>query len=266
MNPVYIEAVSVLGPGLPDWETLQAVLGGRHAYTYERTPPVQCGYLTPNVKRRTTLHMHVAFHVAEKSLQQSGFSPQDIELVFASSDCDLGIADRIFSALSLPEKMVSPQNFQNVILNAAIGHLGIVLGNRASATSVTGGEYSFAVGLLQAATSVATENHPVLYVAYDVLGPEYLDIRDPGMHPFSVGMVLTPVQTPRSLVGFMLDLVEGEDETTLQPDTLESVRVSSGAARALPLLAAIAAETRDTLRLPYCERNLLNLELVPCLQ
>ena len=43
MNPVYIEAVSVLGPGLPNWETLQAVLGGRHTFTYERTPPVQCG-------------------------------------------------------------------------------------------------------------------------------------------------------------------------------------------------------------------------------
>lgn len=265
MNPVYVEALSLLGPGLPDWEAAQAILEGRQAYSYEPTPPVNCGYLTPNIKRRTTLHMQVAFHAAEKSLQQSDVNPQDIELVFSSTDCDLGIADKIFSALSLPEKMVSPQNFQNVILNAAIGHLGIVLGNRASATSVTGGEFSFAVGLLHAATSVLTENHPVLYVSYDVLGPEYLDIREPGKQPFSVGMVLTPARTPRSLISFVPSLSEGNEETVMQSDALEQVRNGIGAARVLPLLESVLSAAPRTIRVPYCEKTVLNLELAPCL-
>ncbi|HVL02647.1 MAG TPA: beta-ketoacyl synthase chain length factor [Dongiaceae bacterium] len=266
MNPVYVEAVSVLGPGLPDWQAAQSILRGDESYTFGPTPSVSCAYLTPNIKRRTSLHMHVALQAAEKALTQTHFDPSDVELLFASAEGDLHIADEIFVALTQPEKQVSPQKFQNVILNAAVGHLGIILGNKASATSVTGGEYSFAVGLLQAAISVATEDRPVLFIAYDALGPGHLDPRTVNGEPFSVGLLLSPIKTDRSLSSLAIRLEDGEEETSMDEGVLEKVRTSLGAARSLPLLTAIANATTQAIALPYCERSRLNVELQPCLQ
>ncbi|MFZ5602165.1 MAG: beta-ketoacyl synthase chain length factor [Pseudomonadota bacterium] len=266
MNPVYIEALSVLGPGLPDWITAQSILRGVESYQFSPTPPVSCGYLTPNIKRRTSLHMQVALQAAEKALKQSDLDPATIELVFASSEGDLNIADEIFAALTHPEKLVSPQKFQNVILNAAIGHLGIILGNKSSATSVSGGEYSFAVGLLQAAVSAAMENRPVLFVSYDALGPDHVDPRDASIEPFSVGVLLSPAQTQASIARMVPRLADGGEESAMDSEALEKVRTSIGAARSLPVLSAIATGKARSVSLPYCEKSCLNLELEPCLQ
>lgn len=266
MNPVYIEALSVLGPGLPDWVTAQSILRGAENYQQSPTPAVSCGYLTPNIKRRTSLHMQIALQAAEKALKQSELDPSKVELLFASSEGDLNIADEIFAALTHPEKLVSPQKFQNVILNAAIGHLGIILGNKASATSVSGGEYSFAVGLLQAAISVAMENRPVLFVSYDALGPAHVDPRDANIQPFSVGVLLSPEQTGASIAKMVARLDDGGEESAMDSPDLERVRVSIGAARSLPVLSAIAAGNSQKVSLPYCEKSCLNLELEPCLQ
>lgn len=264
MKPVYLDSVSVLGPGLPDWLSAQAIFDGRAGYSFEPTPAVNCGYLSPNVKRRTTLHMQVALHAAEKALAGAAIDPSDIELVFSSAEGDLGIADEIFRALVLPEKLVSPQKFQNVILNAAIGHLGIILKNRSSATSVSGGEYSFAVGLLQAATSVIIENRPVLYVAYDCVGPTHLDPRKSDSEPFSVGMLLSPTRGDRSIGSLQHALLSEWDDSRLDNPELEQVRCSIGAARSLPLLDAIARNTESAIMFPYCEASGLKVEFHPC--
>ena len=266
MNPVFIEALSVLGPGLPDWNTAQSILCGAEHYQHSPTPAISCGYLTPNIKRRTSLHMQIALQAAEKALKQSEFDPASVELVFASAEGDLNIADEIFVALTHPDKLVSPQKFQNVILNAAIGHLGIILGNKSSATSVSGGEYSFAVGLLQAAISVAMENRPVLFVSYDALGPAHVDPRDSGIEPFSVGILLSPAQSGASIARMVVRLEDAGEESTMDSAELERVRVSIGASRSLPVLSAIAAGNSQQVSLPYCEKSCLHLELEPCLQ
>lgn len=264
MNPVYIDAVSILGPGFPDWATTQAILCEREAYAATPTPAVSCGYLSANVKRRTTLHMQVALHAAEKAMMQTDLNGTDVELIFASGEGDLGIADEIFSALTKPDKMVSPQKFQNVILNAAIGHLGIILGNQHSATSVSGGEYSFAVGLLQAAASVVMENHPVLFVCYDVLGPARLDPRQVGSEPCSIALLISPQASARTLARIVPTLTETGNETEMETESLEKARVSIGTARALPLLAALARESTDTIVMSYCERSNLSVEITSC--
>lgn len=263
MNPVYIEAVSILGPGFPDWESAQEIFCDRNEYNPEPTSTVNCSYLSANVKRRTTLHMQVALHAAEKALQQVNMNGADVELVFASNEGDLGIADEIFLALTEPEKIVSPQKFQNVILNAAIGHLGIILGNQHSATCVSGGEYSFAVGLLQAATSAVIENHPVLFVCYDALGPSRLDPRHVS-EPCSVAVLLSPSKSDYSLASMVPALSGDLRESVMTTDKLEKTRVSIGAARALPLLAAIARESNETVAMPYCEKSILGVEISIC--
>lgn len=264
MSTIYIETVSILGPGFPNWPLTKKILSGRAPYHFTPTESVNCSYLKPNIKRRTTLHMQIALHVVEKIFEQSVVNPSSIELLLASSEGDLNIADEIFKALSLPDKLVLPQKFQNVILSAAIGHLGIILKNRSSATSVSGGEYSFPVGLLHAATCVTIEKHPVLFVAYDCLGPYYLDPRTTSSQPFSLAILLSPKKTTFSKAKLKMEVTEGKKETKMKSEILEQVRCSLGAARSLPLLEALSQNLNSTLLFKLCEKSQLNVEFVSC--
>lgn len=264
MNPVYVQAVSILGPGLPDWETTRSILRGEREYEPAATPAVSCTYLSPNVKRRTTRHMQIALHAAEKALQQTDLDPVTVELLFASADGDQGIADEILTALTKPEKMVSPQKFQNVILNAAIGHLGIILGNQQSATAISAGTYSFAAGLLHAATSAIVENHPVLFVCYDEVGTERTDPRDGDIEPASIALLLSPEASTQSIARLVARIEPGNDDTELSSAPLESLRKSLGTYRSLSFLAGLANLEGNAVRLPHCEKTVLTVELAPC--
>src|SRR3546814_10360262 len=78
----------------------------------------------------------------------------DLATVFAGSDADMAILQRISAALATPERIVSPTDFHNSVHNAAAGYWGIGTGSRAPSTTLAGYDASFALGLLEAGLQV----------------------------------------------------------------------------------------------------------------
>lgn len=263
-KPLYIEAVSLYGPGMPSWSEAKPLFSQPEVFCDETLAPMQSKFLVSGVKRRTTQHMHVAIYAAERALEEYDGDNENIELVFATSEGDLNIAHDICYALTLEDKPVSPQKFQNVILNAAVGHFGIITKNIASASSVTGATNSLAIGLLHSYASSMAEETPVLFVAYDA--PSLLAINPNGepLDPFSVGFIFRPYQTDKSIAAITMRQAEGRAMTRLANPLMERIATRTSSARALTLLSALANNESAEINLPYCENSVLTIEISPC--
>jgi len=254
----------VYGPGLPGWDESIPLLLAPETYNEDLVRPLQSTFLTSSIKRRTTQHMQLAIHAAEKALEGTGTDRSSIELVFATSEGDLDIAHHIFYSLTLEGKPVSPMKFQNVILNAAAGHLGILMKNTASATTVTAASNSLAVGLLQSYTTALTESLPILYVAYDAPSILKMDPKSKPIDPFAVSFLFRPEPSDRSIASIRLNLLDGTDSTPVDDPVLAQISKRSSAAGSLPLLIALAKKQRAMVALPYSNSQSLNIEVTPC--
>ena len=264
MKPLYIENISLYGPGLPNWHEAASILRAPEAYLGETLAPLQSPFLSPGIKRKTTLHMQLAIYAADKALEGTDVDPSQIELVFASSEGDLDVTHHICYALTLESKPVSPTKFQNSILNAAAGHLGILTKNTASATTVTAASHSLAVGLLQSCATALVEEAPVLFVSYDA--PALLKVKSDTatIEPFAVGFLLRPNASKRSLASLQLELREGRETTKIEHDTLSKVAERSSTAGVLPLMMALARGEEASIALSYSPDQVLGVEVVPC--
>ena len=72
------------------------------------------------------------------------------------------------ATLARTPTLISPIKFHNSVHNAAAGYWSIGTGSLAPYTAISAFEYTFAAGLLEAATQVVCEHRPVLYVAFDI--------------------------------------------------------------------------------------------------
>lgn len=271
MLQVYLDAVSVLAPGLAGWdESTKAVISGRQAYTEQPLPPFPKELLPANERRRATQVMKLVLHVADLVLQQAAIEqPQRLQSVFASSAGDSDIIDKICSALTLTERPVSPTHFHNSVHNAPAGYWSIGSGCRQASTSLSAHDGSFSAGLLEAATAAVVEQLPTLLVAYDYPPPPPLAAVRYFSAPFAVAMLLTPEASARTRNTLTLTTVPcgAEPASTLADNTeLEALRRGNPAARSLPLLALLASDSGQTtadeqrpLRLPYVNDVLLQI-------
>jgi len=260
MNPIYVEAVSVYGKGLLSWEHAQTTFQNLALYDGTQIPKIDSSYLTPNNTRRTTPHMHIAFQAAEMALKDSDVSKETVEFIFATSECDLDIADSNCLALIPDDKSILPQKFQNVVINAAAGHLGVFMKNTSGSTTVSGCDNHFAVGFLQAYTFLQENSEPALLVAYDA--PSLMR-HGPGDRPFfCVGMVLTQDKTKKSMMALTPSLVSPANPPVLDHTDLEKIHATTPAAGSLPLLMALAKKTSDCVELVYTPE--LGLKVLLC--
>jgi hypothetical protein len=260
MNPVYLENVSLIGPGLIDWPQAQPILRREQPYWAEPLPVLVPSLLPANERRRITTTIKLALHLAQQALQDGLDAPP--HAVFASSAGDSDITDRICRALALPERPVSPTHFHNSVHNAPAGYFAIATQSPAPSTSVAAGDGSFAAGLLEAATQLLAERQPVLLIAYDSQPPTPLMHKSAIREGLGVGMLLTPQPTGHSLCALRLNAVADAPESTCAEE-LEVLRLVNPAARCLPLLAAIAVG-EGKVALPYVEGLQLAVEVMPC--
>src|SRR3546814_5260866 len=126
----------------------RGVLRGEATFQPEPLAPYAPPLLPPNERRRATPVVRQAFRVAEEAI--AGRDAGDLATVFAGSDADMAILQRISAALATPERIVSPTDFHNSVHNAAAGYWGIGTGSRAPSTTLAGYDASFALGLLEA--------------------------------------------------------------------------------------------------------------------
>ncbi|AFL74204.1 beta-ketoacyl synthase chain length factor [Thiocystis violascens] len=254
--------VGIVGPGLTDWASVQAVLRGDQPYvaaTLNTRPPVG---LPPNESRRATLATRLALDAARQATTDIDCSR--LSSVFASSDGDMGLIDNLCRDLFQHRFPPSPTVFQNSVHNAVAGYWSIAEGCRQPSTSLAAGDGSFAAGLLEAATQSVCFGNPVLLVACDVPAPELLHPHRPFGCAFACALLLEPSASGMERVTLDLTPCETDDGhplTTMRDPDWEALRLSNPAARALPLLAAVAAGQDAGIRLPYWSDLRLDVRL-----
>jgi hypothetical protein len=119
---------------------------------------------------------------------------------------------------------------------------------------------SFAAGLLESLCQVAVDGVPTLLIAFDTDYPEPMrDVR-PIPDAFGVALVLSPVQGANTLARIDARLTDAP-ATVLAAPQFEELRLGNPAARALPLLDALAAQCTASVVLDYLQDVQLQLEV-----
>jgi len=258
--------LGIVAPGLPDWSSARPVLRAEEPYLASPLKTRPPAALTPNERRRATLATRLALDAAQQATAGADLNPSTLPSVFASADGDMSLIDSMCREIYQQHLPPSPTVFQNSVHNAVAGYWSIAEGCQRPSNSVAAGDGSFAAGLLEAATQVAVCREPVLLVAFDLPAPALLHSHRPFTCAFACAIVLTPDR--RSTDQLMLDLTlcdhpDPKALTRMQDPELEAMRTGNPAARALPLLAAIAAERPTLIRLPYWPDLRLDARLHP---
>ncbi|MFO7594119.1 MAG: beta-ketoacyl synthase chain length factor [Pseudomonadota bacterium] len=257
---VSVKGISVIGPGLNGWRHASSVLSGEQAWRHEPVEKLKPALLPPNERRRTTQLIKLALQSAEEAQLQSGMGSDDLACVFASSDGDTFIVDRLCDALTLPERPVSPTQFHNSVHNAAAGYWAIAAKAQRFSTSISAGAASFAAGLLEAMSYVVAEDEAVLLVCYDVALPEPLDCFGINHETFATALVLVPEgEGGTATLSLMGEDVAGRRGRL--PTGLEELRAQNPAAEALPLLQVLAMGGVDTVSLAYLDGGSIAVEV-----
>jgi hypothetical protein len=168
-------------------------------------------------------------------------------------------------ALASAEREVSPTRFHNSVHNAAAGYWGIATRSREASTSLCAYDASFTAGLLEAATQVASWGKPVALIAYDQPYPEPLHSVRPLLGSFGAALVLAPEPTRRASAAFEVAVLQAGGKPTGMSDSgLEQLRLGIPAARALPLLEALARKTQGDVVLDFQTETQLRISVGPC--
>lgn len=238
-SQVFVEAIGVAAPGLPNWSVAASVLRGESAFDPQPLPPHAPAVLPPNERRRATTTVRLAFAAAEDAMAACSVPAQQLATVFASSDADLNVIHRICLALGTGQRLVSPTDFHNSVHNAAAGYWSIAVGARTASNTISAYDDSFAVGLSEAIGLAEVDGADVLLVAFDLPPPEPLYAKRPIAHPASVALVLTRERTSRSLASLRIEPA-ATPPNVMADIQLEALRTATPAMRALPLLHAFA--------------------------
>ncbi len=258
---IYINAISLVAPGLIGWQQGQSVLLGKEKYIIEDLPKFSPAILPANERRRTTQLIKLALHAAEECLASDLDAAQNYATVFASSDGDHEIIDKICKALMLPEHPVSPTLFHNSVHNAPAGYWAIAAKSQHSSNSLSACNESFAAGLIEASSFTVVEQQPVLFVAYDYPAPMPLDSARHLQAGFAVAMCLSANKEQNSIAELQLYLDESNVYTQCANSALEQLRTANPAARSLPLLQAIANNEAQDIVLPHLQSTSLNISV-----
>ena len=243
---VHVIGIGLLGPGLPSWAQAQVLLcepAGWHTAATVVPPPAR---LPATERRRAGTLVKASLVVADEAVAGvgvgvgvhagTGVDVATLATVFTSSTGDPLNCHLLCEALALPQRAVSPTRFTNSVHNAPAGYWHIAAASRAPSTSLAAFDASFGAGLLEAAVQCQATQAPVLLVACDVPYPEPLHTLRPLADVFAVALLLAPGG------GRLLTLkLDGDAaDTTCKHAGLEALRAGIPAARALPLLQALA--------------------------
>jgi hypothetical protein len=236
---VYLDGIGLIGPGLAGWTTSVSVLA--NPTTYMVAPPSipapDC--LPAAERRRVGTLVKIALAAGREAAAQSGQDVSTLANVFSASAGDGDNCHAICEALAGSDRLISPTRFHNSVHNAAAGYWGIAMKCMAPSTSLCAYDGSFAAGLLEATAQCLTGKSAVLLVASDAPYPEPLHSVRPIGEAFGVGLVINARPSAQSMAKLTLSLTH-EVPGTLSHPALERIRLSSPAARAMPLLVQMA--------------------------
>lgn len=260
MMRAWIHGVGIYAPGLVGWEQAVPVLRGELPYAPEAPPKLVPALLPADVRRRTTEHIKLAVEVGAQAVAQAGADGSRLWSVFASSESDGAITHNICEEVARDTPEVSPTRFHNSVNNAPAGYWCMAVQSRMPSTSIAAFDASFAAGLLEAVVQVASEQAPVLLIAHDTPLPEPLNSVRPMSAIFGTALVLSAEASAQSLARIELAIEPRLTALTRMADgALDGLRTGNPAARALPLLSALARREAAVLHVPYVHSQALRI-------
>ncbi len=243
----YVEGVGVLGPGLADWTATADVLARRIGFTHAPTVlPAPAGLPA----------------AAHEAVAASGRDAATLVSVFAASGGDGSNFHAICETLASDDSQLSPTRFHNSVHNAPAGYWGIATRAMASSNVLCAYDGSFAAGLLESLAQVSVDDTAVLLVVYDTDYPEPLRSVRPISDAFGVALVLSPSPNKRTLARIDAHLTEAP-ASTFADAALEALSLSNPAARALPLLEALALRQKAHVVLDYLDGMQFAVDIEP---
>ncbi|MBK1699095.1 beta-ketoacyl synthase chain length factor [Rhodovibrio salinarum] len=257
--------IGLHGPGMAGWADGGAVLAGRVPYDPAITPPPQPENLSPRERRRVSQAVRLALAVGQESVRHARVDPGELPSVFGWAHGDGATVQRILMELSTDERHVSPKDFHHSVHNVAVGYWAIATGCHRACTSVSAGADTFPAALLKAMAQIRADGDPVLLVLCDTPFPEPLNTVCPVGAPLGLALVLGPPRQPGAKAILRADFTAGGTEPT--PPEIPALRELwqyNAAARALPVLTALARGEAMREGLPYGAHAHLDLELTPC--
>ncbi len=255
-----IEGIAFWAPTLPDWSAARATFRGEAPSLAKPRPlPAPLG-LPPGDRRRAPQTVALALHVAEAAVSAAGREASELLAVFTSAHGDLPVIDHLCSTLVHTPRLVSPTRFVHSIHNAPAGVWSMLAHNRQTHSAVSAGEYSFACGLLEAATMAQTEQRPVLLVGYDTAAVGALIHTAPSAGPMALALVISPGALTFEQPALRWQLVPRSPQASPPPSAGAQALAANGMSPALPLLDALASERATVLELPVSEHQSLRIE------
>jgi hypothetical protein len=164
-----------------------------------------------------------------------------VATVFASSGGDGDVINDICTTLAGPDRQVSPTRFHNSVHNAPAGYWSIATHSHHPSTSLCGFDWSFAIGLLEAAAQLQVDRQEILLVGYDAPYPEPLGSIRRVTQPFGAALLFTRHRTGRTIAELDVTIdAQPRPASRMSDAALERLRTGNPCARVLPLLAALA--------------------------
>lgn len=263
-TPVFIEGIGLLGPGLADWQQGAAVLRGQAPYSHAATALPAPEGLPSAERRRTGPAVKLALAVGRQAIAASGRDAATLATVFSASGADGHNYHAICESLAGEDPLISPTRFHNSVHNAPAGYWSIATGAMAPSNAMCAHDGSFAAGLLDAYSQVLATGAPCVLIAYDTDYPAPLRSARPIPDAFGLALVLTAEPGAATLASLRPSpAIEGEAATTMAEAALEALRAAIPAARALPLLRALARGDETTAVLDYLDPLRLRVEVAP---
>lgn len=249
---ISVLGIGLLGPGLAGWPSSQAVLAGSQPYAPAATVVPAPARLPPAERRRAGTAIKVALAVADEACAHAQAEPAQLATVFTSSSGDGANCHALCEMLAGADRLISPTRFTNSVHNASAGYWHIAVAGRQTSTSLCAYDASFGAGLVEAVTQVQSHRQAVLLVASDTPYPEPLHATRPLPDSLGVALVLAPGDAPQAIARLAVQPDTGTAEATpCSATAVEALRRAIPAARALPLLEALAAARSAELVLDY---------------
>ena len=238
---LFVESIAILAPGLTGWAAGRAVLAGEKIFEPKPLAPPVADLLPAVERRRIGSTVKLALAVGHEALTCAGRPVDSVATVFVSSGNDGEVINDICITLAGPDRQVSPTRFHNSVHNAPSGYWGIATHSHHPSTSLCGFDWTFAIGLLEAAAQLQVDRHEVLLVAYDTPYPEPLRGIRPVAQPFGAALLFTRDRTSRTIAELDVAMdTQAKEVSRMRNAALERLRTVNPCARALPLLAALA--------------------------
>lgn len=269
-SQLHLLGVGLVGPGLASWAEALQLLRGHAPYIAAPTvlPPLL--RLPPAERRRASASVKVAMAAAEAACGDADVDPALPATVFTASGGDGANCNALCEVLGSADpaaRLVSPTRFTNSVHNAPAGYWHITAANREASTSLCAHDESFAAGLLAALVQLGQGDAPVLLVASDTPYPEPLHAARPLPDMMGVAFLLQRAAARpagRSRARLSIDMVSGPVAATeCGSPALEALRQAIPAARALPLLEAVARPSPARILVALHDTLALQVDVAP---